>query len=78
MTHYGCRDTPPLEIGLMLWVQDGWVQYTGKDHVTFRVPKMVQIPFANSIPCGYDRAHVDSRCAGCTKTRPVDANIVVT
>lgn len=66
MTFYYCHDRPRPEPGLMLWVQDGWIQHTSSDNVVFRVAKMVQIPFVNSTPCGYDKAHVDSRCAACT------------
>ncbi len=60
---YACHDKPREAKPLL--VQDGWhfdINYAGEPT---RLPRMVGIPHAMSTDCRYDRAHADSRCAGC-------------
>ncbi len=60
---YACHDLP--REARTYIAQDGWENMRDGYGNPCRVPRLVDVPHAMSTNCRYDRAHDDSRCAGC-------------
>jgi len=58
----GCHNLP--RKGEPLLVQDGWIK-TGIMGRPTRIPRMVIIPFVNSLDCRYEKAFSDPGCTDC-------------
>jgi hypothetical protein len=63
---YACHNKPR-EVP-MYFAQDGyhaerWIDY--QEGTVAREPVYIMVPHVMSTDCRYDRAHTDSRCAGC-------------
>ncbi len=66
----GCHNLPREAKPLL--VQDGWIDSGIRPDGTFyghrelvRLPRMVLIPFINSLECRYDQQARDVGCTGC-------------
>lgn len=67
---HGCHNLPREPKPLL--VQDGWVEMglhpkdspTGAREIV-RLPRMVRIPYVNSIECRHDKRATDPGCEGC-------------
>jgi len=58
----GCHNLP--RIGDPLLVQDGWFHMNYMGQPT-RLPRMVLIPFVNSLECRYEKNFTDPGCTDC-------------
>ncbi|MFM0165712.1 hypothetical protein PQR39_35450 [Paraburkholderia sediminicola] len=72
MRLHGCHNKP--REGKPLLVQDGYVdtgmtlQYQHSEESkreVVRIPRMVTIPFANSLDCRHDKRFTDTGCTDC-------------
>jgi hypothetical protein len=75
MALHGCHNLP--REGKPLLVQDGWVLDPGhysfreRQYVSVRHPRMVKIPFVNSLDCRHDKRMTDPGCESCIHAKSV-------
>lgn len=79
---YSCKNRPLIDASKPLWVQDGYVsEYHPASDDVVRHPKMVAIPFVNTVTCQYTLTTPDHRCDGCFQQKheytPEEMNNVV-
>jgi hypothetical protein len=59
----GCHNLP--REGKPLLVQDGWIYGMKFAGELTRLPRMVTIPFVNSLDCRYEKRFTDPGCKDC-------------
>ena len=59
----GCHNL--LRKGEPLLVQDGWIYGMNFAGEPTRLPRMVTIPFVNSLDCRYEKTFSDPGCTDC-------------
>lgn len=67
MMLHGCHNLPREAKPLL--AQDGWTEVqakqSGNSVVLIRFPRMVTVPFVNSIECRHDKRLTDTGCTDC-------------
>lgn len=62
---YGCNNKPRPTVGATQVGQAGWRHFRDGFGNPCRRPVYVDIPYAMSTTCQYDKADKDAGCAGC-------------
>ncbi len=69
MRKHGCHNLPREAKPLL--AQDGWIdmglvyEHKTGEHKVGRIPRMVEVPFVNSIECRHDKRLTDPGCTDC-------------